>query len=82
MSISLIIFIIIHLFVLSFVAEMMRRLAMRHREYPLDETRETMPFGFLRLRYIVTLFIITYILWVGFSFWLYNYFIGSLIGNL
>ena len=79
MSISLIIFIIIHLFVLSFVAEMMRRLAMRHREYPLDETRETLPFGFLRLRYIVVMFILSYFFWVGFSLWLYSYFIGNLL---
>lgn len=79
MSISLIIFIIIHLAVLSFVAEMMRRLSVRHREYPLDETRETLPFGFLRLRYIVVMFIVSYFVWVGFSLWLYSYFIGKLI---
>jgi len=78
MSISYIIFIIIHLFVFSFVVEMLRRLAMRHREYPLDETRETLPFGFLRLRHIVILFLAGYIIWVVFSLWLYDYFIRSL----
>lgn len=82
MSISIIIFIIIHLFVLSFVVEMMRRLAMRHREYPLDENRETLPFGFLRLKYVVTLFLAGYIFWVVFSIWLYHTFIGNLIGTV
>lgn len=79
MSISLIIFIIIHLGVFAFTVEMLRRLAYRHREYPLDENRETLPFGFLRLRYIVVAFIVGYIVWVLFSFWLYNLFIGDLL---
>jgi hypothetical protein len=78
MSISTIIFIIIHLFVFSFVVEMLRRLAMRHREYPLDETRETLPFSFLKLRYVVVLFILSYIIWVLFSLWLYDIFIRNL----
>ena len=76
MSISLIIFIIIHLGVLVFVVELFRRMAMRAREDPLEETRETLPFGFLRLRHVVVMFIIGYLLWVIFSFWLYHYFLG------
>lgn len=79
MSVSLIIFIIIHLGVFTFMVEMLRRLAYRHREYPLDENHETLPFGFLRLKHIVILFILTYIAWVIFSLWLYNLFIGKLI---
>lgn len=79
MSISLIIFIIIHLGVFTFMVEMLRRLAIRHREYPLDETRETLPFGFLKLRHLVIIFIIGYIAWVIFSLWLYQLFIGNLI---
>ncbi len=79
MSASLIIFIIIHLGVFAFTVEMLRRLALRHREYPLDESRETLPFGFLKLRHVVVMFIITYVAWVIFSFWLYNLFLGDLI---
>ena len=75
MSISLIIFIIIHFGVLAFVVELLRRLAMRNREYPLEENRETLPFGFLRLRHVVVMFIIGYLLWVVFSLWLYHYFL-------
>ncbi|MBU0705966.1 hypothetical protein KJ657_01335 [Patescibacteria group bacterium] len=76
---SLITFIIIHLGVFAFMVEMLRRLTMRHREYPLDENRETLPFGFLRLRHIVVMFIISYIAWVLFSLWLYQLFIGDLL---
>ncbi len=79
MSASLIIFIIIHLGIFAFTVEMLRRLALRHREYPLDENRETLPFGFLKLRHVVVMFIITYIAWVIFSLWLYNLFLGDLI---
>ena len=79
MSISLIIFIIIHLGVLTFMVEMLRRLAIRHHEYPLDETRETLPFGFLKLRHFVVIFIIGYVAWVIFSIWLYQLFIGDLL---
>jgi len=78
MSISYIIFIIIHLFVFTFNVEALRRLAMRHREYPLDESRETLPFGFLRLRHIVIIYVAGYVVWVVFSIWLYNHFIRTL----
>lgn len=77
MSASLIIFIIIHLTVFAFVVELLRRLAFRSREYPLDETRETLPFGFLKLRHIVILMIVSYFIWVVFSLWLYHTFIGN-----
>lgn len=77
MSISLIIFIVIHVIVFAYVVEMLRRIAHRNREYPLDETRSTLPFGFLKLRYMVIFIIITYVLWVLFSLWLYQYFVGS-----
>ncbi|MFH0838080.1 MAG: hypothetical protein V1880_02345 [Patescibacteria group bacterium] len=79
MSISLITFIIIHLGVFAFMVEMLRRLAIRHHEYPLEENRETLPFGFLRLRHIVVMFIISYVAWVIFSLWLYQLFIGDLL---
>lgn len=50
---------------------------MRVREYPLDEKPETMPFGFMRLRYVIVLYVLTYIAWVIFSFWLFNTFTDS-----
>ena len=78
MQISLIIFVIIHLAVFAYTVEMLRRLAYRNREYPLDETKETLPFGFLRLRHVVLMLIITYVIWIIFSLWLYDYFIKSL----
>lgn len=78
MSISLIIFIILHVVVLAYVAEMLRRLVHRAREYPLEETRASLPFGFLKLRYIVLLFLAGYVIWFIFSLWLYGYFVGSL----
>lgn len=78
MSISLIIFIIIHLGVFAFTVEMLRRIAVRHREYPMDENKETLPFGFLKLGHIVVMFIIGYFVWVIFSLWLYKLFIGDL----
>jgi len=81
MSISLIAFIIIHILVFAYVVELLRRIAHRHREYPLDETSETIPFGFLRLRYVVILFILTYVAWVIFSIWLYQYFVGDLFSG-
>jgi len=75
MPINLIIFIVVHILVFSFVVEMLRRVAHRNKEYPLNESKETLPFGFLRLRYIITFFILTYVSWIIFSIWLYNYFI-------
>ena len=80
MSISLIIFISIHLLVFAYVVEMLRKIAHRHREYPLDETRETLPFGFLHLRYLIILLILTYVAWIIFTIWLYGYFVGDLFG--
>ncbi len=79
MSVKFIIFIIIQIAIFTFMVEMLRRIAMRHREYPLDENRETLPFGFLRLSHIVVMLIIGYIIWVLFSLWLYNFFIGDIL---
>lgn len=77
MSVSLIIFIIIHLIVFAFFAESLRRTAERAREYPLDETSQSLPFGFIRLRHIVIFYILTYIAWIIFSVWLYSVFVGD-----
>lgn len=78
MPASLIIFIIIHLGIFTFSVELLRRISVRHREYPMDENKETLPFGFLKLGHITVMFIIGYIIWVIFSLWLYNLFIGGL----
>ena len=76
MSISLIIFIIIHLITLAFFVETLRRVFKRVQEYPLEENSQTLPFGSVRLRHIITLYIIGYIIWVAFSIWLYVFFIA------
>ncbi|MDH5596715.1 MAG: hypothetical protein OEY44_01315 [Candidatus Peregrinibacteria bacterium] len=80
MSISFITFIVIHVLVFAYMVEMLRRIARRHREYPLDESKETLPFGFLSLRYIIILFIMVYVAWFLFSIWLYTYFIEGVPG--
>jgi len=77
MSVSFVIFIIIHLIVFAFFVESLRRTAYRAREYPMDESHETLPFGFVRLRHIVILYILVYIGWVIFSLWLYSIFVGD-----
>jgi len=76
MSVSLIIFIIIHVLAFAFCAETMRRIAMKHREYPLEDTERTLPFGFLKLRYVLIFYIGSYLLWILFSIWLYTVFIN------
>jgi len=63
------------------VVELLRRVAHRHKEYPLDETKETLPFGFLKLRYVILIFIIIYIAWVIFFFLLYGIFTGGIFGG-
>ncbi|MBN1258985.1 hypothetical protein JXA05_04490 [Candidatus Peregrinibacteria bacterium] len=75
MSVSFIIFIIIHICILVFFVESLRRIAKRAHEYPLDETPETLPFGFLKLRHIIILYFIVYLLWVLFSIWIYFVFV-------
>lgn len=83
MSASLVIFIIIHVFALGYLIESLRRIAKRAREYPLEETRETLPFGFLRLRHVVILYLAFYAAWVLVSIWLYFVFIDmSLIPTM
>jgi hypothetical protein len=77
MSVSLIIFIIIHITVFVFFIESLRRSAGRNKEYPLDETHETLPFGFIRLRHVVILYILAYVGWVILSIWLYYVFVGD-----
>ena len=77
MSVSLVIFIIIHITVFAFFIESLRRTAGRSREYPLDETHETLPFGFIRLRHVIVLYILAYVAWVILSIWLYYVFVGS-----
>ena len=58
MSVSLIIFIVLHLLAFVFFIEALRRISHRNKEYPLEETSRTLPFGFFKLRYVVILYII------------------------
>ncbi len=75
MSVSFIIFIIIQIVTFAYFVESLRRTAIRVREYPLEETHETLPFRSLRLKHVIILYIIAYLVWVGFSIWLYIIFI-------
>ena len=79
MSVSLIIFIVIHLLALIFFAETMRRITLKHREYPLEDDERTLPFGFLKLRYVLIFYIVTYVLWIFFTIWLYAVYIDPSI---
>ena len=67
MSISFIVFIVVHLLALAYFLEIMRRVRQRAKEYPLHDTSETLPFGFVRLRHIIVLYALLYLLWVAFS---------------
>ena len=75
MSTKLILFITIHLGALIYFVELMRRILLRSREYDLKESRTTLPFGLIRLRHIIILYILTYIIWIIGSLFLYYYFI-------
>jgi len=76
MSTTLILFIAIQLFSLIYFVELLRRIYIRSREYGLKETRHTLPFGFLRLRHVIVVYILSYAVWVIASVFLYSYFIN------
>lgn len=67
MSISFIFFIVLHVLALIYFLEVMRRVRQRSKEYPLHESPATLPFGFIRLRHVVTLYSLLYLLWVAIS---------------
>lgn len=71
MPIRLAIFIIVHAAALIYFLESLRRISQRSKEYPLMESAETLPFGFVRLKHVVIAYVSFYILWVAASFWLY-----------
>jgi hypothetical protein len=71
MSTSLAIFIIIHLAALIYFVELLRRTYVRSHDFDLREDSSTLPFGFLRLRHIVILYVVLYLVWVFASFILY-----------
>ncbi len=77
MPAKFIIFILIQLIVFVFFIETLRRVSTRANEYKLKDTKETLPFGFVRLRHMVILYIMGYILWVVVSIFLYLIFIGT-----
>lgn len=76
MSAKLIFFILIHLIVFAFFIETLRRLNKRATEYDLKDTRQTLPFGLVRLRHIVVLYVLSYIVWIVVSIFMYFYFIS------
>ncbi len=70
------IFIFIHLVVFVFFVETLRRVYKRFSEYNLEDKRETIPFGLVRLRHIVVLYVVGYILWIVVSIVLYLTFVA------
>lgn len=76
MSTKFILFIAIQLFSLIYFIELLRRIYIRSKEYELKETRHTLPFGFLRLRHVIILYILAYAAWIIVSIFLYHYFIS------
>lgn len=75
MSFELILFVLIHLGALIYLVETLRRVIKRSREYELAENATTLPFGMVKLRYVVVLYILTYVLWVLGSLVLYFLFV-------
>lgn len=71
MPIPLLVFIVIQFIAFLFFGETLRRVWHRVEEFPMEENESTLPFGVIRLRHLVILYIVSYILWVGFSLWLY-----------
>jgi hypothetical protein len=75
MSSKLILFITIHLAAFIYFVELLRRAYIRSKEYGLKENSNTLPFGLIRLRHVIALFVLTYIIWIIGSIFLYFYFI-------
>jgi hypothetical protein len=72
---SLVIFIIVHMAALIYFAEMLRRVYNKSKEYELSEDSRTLPFGFVRLRYVVVIYILAYLVWVVASVFLFIAFV-------
>ena len=77
MSFSLIFFIIIQVAALIFFVETLRRVMKRSNEYEIDESGRTIPFGFVKLRYIIFFYIFSYVIWIALSVILYLFFIDT-----
>ena len=77
MSAELVSFIFIHAISLAFFVEVLRRTAKRANEYELKETAQTLPFGFVRLRHLVIVYVLFYLIWIVVSIFLYLFFING-----
>lgn len=75
MSFKFILFVLIQLLAFIFFLEMLRRVYKRATEYHLKDDRSTLPFGFIRLRYIMILYVLFYVAWIVFSIFLYSFLI-------
>lgn len=71
MSTPLILFITIHLLAFGYFVELLRRIYVRTKEYDLREKRATLPFGFIRLGHVVAVYVISYIVWIIGSIFIY-----------
>ncbi len=79
MSFKFILFIIVQLAALVFFIEVLRRVHKRATEYNLKDDKGTVPFGFVKLKHIVLLYALTYLLWLIASIVLYVYFVQGRI---
>lgn len=74
---QLILFITIHLVAMIYFIEVLRRVSNKSKEYILNEDSRTLPFGFVRLRYVVIAYIFAYVVWLVASFFLYVFYIDQ-----
>ncbi len=77
MSFNLILFIVVQLATLTFFIEMLRRVHTRATEYGLKDNKNTVPFGFVKLKHIIVLYVLSYLLWLVASVILYIMFVQS-----
>lgn len=76
MSLKFALFLIIHIFVVIFFLETLHRIVKRNNEYRLKDSEKTLPFTFVRLKHVVILYVILYLIWVVFSIFIYFYYIN------
>ena len=76
MSGTLILFILIQLIAFVFFIETLRRVSTKALEYGLKDTVKTLPFGLVRLRHVVILYVISYLIWIVASVFMYLLFIS------
>ena len=73
MTLQWIFFIVLHAVSMSFVLFSLHRLYRYIGRYRFDESKYTLLFGFVHLRWIAAGYLFTAVLWIGVSFALFNF---------